>query len=42
MKIQQQLATRLYELLPHKKELEFGCEVELKLKVFLNVQSIST
>ncbi len=25
MKIQQQLATRLYELLPHKKELEFGC-----------------
>lgn len=27
MKIQQQLATRLYELLPHKKELEFGCEI---------------
>jgi hypothetical protein len=31
MKIQQQLATRLYELLPHKKELEFGCRIE---KVF--------
>ena len=28
---QQQLATRLYELLPHKKELEFGCRIE---KVF--------
>lgn len=27
MKIQQKLATRLYELLPHKKELEFGCEI---------------
>lgn len=24
---QQKLANRLYELLPHKKELEFGCEV---------------
>ena len=30
MKIQQQLATRLYELLPHKKELEFGCEIVIK------------
>lgn len=27
--IQQQLADRVYELLPHKKELEFGCEVEV-------------
>lgn len=27
--IQQQLANRLYELLPHKKELEFGCEVKI-------------
>lgn len=26
MTIQQQLANRLYELLPHKKELEFGCQ----------------
>lgn len=25
-KIQQKLADRLYELLPHKKELEFGCQ----------------
>jgi len=27
MKIQQQLCNRLYELLPHKKELVFGCIV---------------
>lgn len=25
--IQQQLADRIYELLPEKKELEFGCEI---------------
>lgn len=31
MTIQQQLANRLYELLPHKKELEFGCEVLITL-----------
>lgn len=24
--IQEQLAERIYEILPHKKELEFGCE----------------
>lgn len=24
---QQKLANRIYELLPHKKELEFGCEI---------------
>lgn len=28
--IQQQCAERLYELLPHKKELGFGCEVKIK------------
>ena len=27
MTLQEKLATRLYELLPHKKELEFGCEI---------------
>lgn len=27
--IQQQLADILYEILPHKKELEFGCEVKI-------------
>lgn len=27
--IQQKLADRIYELLPEKKELEFGCEVEI-------------
>jgi hypothetical protein len=27
---QQKIAERLYELLPHKKELEFGCEVKHK------------
>ena len=27
---QQQLANRLYELLPHKKELEFGCLIKNK------------
>jgi hypothetical protein len=25
--IQEQLAERIYEILPHKKELEFGCEI---------------
>jgi hypothetical protein len=25
--IQEQVASRIYEILPHKKELEFGCEV---------------
>ena len=27
--IQEQLAERIYEILPHKKELEFGCKVIL-------------
>ena len=27
MTIQQKLANRIYELLPHKKELGFGCEI---------------
>lgn len=27
--IQQQLADKIYELLPHKKELKFGCEVKI-------------
>lgn len=28
MTIQQKCAERIYELLPHKRELEFGCELE--------------
>jgi hypothetical protein len=30
MTIQQQCASRIYELLPEKKKLSFGCEVEYK------------
>jgi hypothetical protein len=26
--IQEQLAERIYEILPHKKELEFGCKIQ--------------
>ena len=28
MTIQEQLAERIYEILPHKKELEFGCKIQ--------------
>jgi hypothetical protein len=30
---QEKIANRLYELLPHKKELEFGCKVLMKHNV---------
>jgi len=30
--IQQQCVERIYELLPQKKELEFGCEVYFEKK----------
>jgi len=29
MNIQEKLAQRIYELLPHKKELEFGCAIKV-------------
>jgi len=29
MSPQQKIAERIYELLPHKKELEFGCEIQV-------------
>jgi len=35
---QQKLAEKLYELLPHKKELEFGCEIQTH---FDGVQTIT-
>lgn len=39
--IQQQLADRLYELLPHKKELEFGCEWKLNNDIWTYANGFS-
>ncbi len=36
MTIQEKTAERIYEILPHKKELEFGCVVEVNVAGYNN------
>jgi len=40
MSIQQKLAERIYELLPHKKELEFGCKVKISNSIPIDFREL--
>ena len=40
MNILQKLANRIYELLPHKKELEFGCEYRALGQTFVQLNGL--
>lgn len=40
MSLQQKIAERMYELLPHKKELEFGCEYRALGQTFVQLNGL--
>jgi hypothetical protein len=40
MTIQEKTAARIYEILPHKKELEFGCEYKALGQTFIQLNGL--